>query len=35
MKLSKSELAELLIQSEQYITQNNTLWLKEEFEKHQ
>ncbi|WP_189597234.1 site-specific integrase [Paenibacillus elgii] len=35
MKLSKSELVELLIQSEQYIAQNNKLWLKGEFEKHQ
>jgi hypothetical protein len=35
MKLSKSELVELLIQSEQYIAQNNKLWLKKEFERHQ
>jgi len=34
-QLSKSELVELLIQSEQYIAKNNKLWLKEEFEKHQ
>lgn len=35
MKLSKSELVELLIRSEQYIAQNNKLWLKKEFERHQ
>lgn len=34
MKLTKSELVELLIQSEQYIAQNDKLWLKEEFEKY-
>jgi hypothetical protein len=34
MKLTKSELIELLIQSEQYIAQNNKLWLKDELEKY-
>ena len=35
MKLSKNELVDLLINSEQYIAQNNKLWLKNEFERHQ
>jgi len=35
MKLTKVELVELLIQTEQYIAQNNKRWLKDAFEKHQ
>ncbi|MDF2651520.1 MAG: hypothetical protein K0Q73_7325 [Paenibacillus sp.] len=35
MKLTKSELVELLIQSEQYMAQNNKLLLKVEFKKYQ